>query len=221
MNRVVAATCAGLALLYVPVSAQHIEASFSAGYTASEGITVDDRVILGQLYNSVQPNSGGSYNFTVGGYIGPRWLVEFQYGHQDSKLSAEGPAVKTDVSDLSVDTYHGNFVYHFTNALAHFRPYAFVGLGATDYSFGNFLIPPTGQTGQISGNTQFSTTWGAGVKFTPIRFVGFKAALQWTPTYITSNSAGYWCDPFYGCWLVGNAQYSHQFETSGGVVFRF
>jgi hypothetical protein len=206
----------------VPIAAQHIEASFSAGYTASEGITVSDRIILGNLYNRVEPNSGGSYNFTVGGYIGPHWLAEFMYGHQSSKLSAEGPGIKTDISDLNLDTYHGNFVYDFGTFNSPIRPYAFFGLGATSYDFGTFLIPPTGQTGQIPGSTKFSTTWGAGVKIMPHNSpVGIKGAIQWTPTYITSNSAGYWCDPFYGCWLVGNAQYSHQFETSGGVVVRF
>ena len=33
---------------------------------------------------------------------------------------------------------------------------------------------------------------------------GLKATARWTPTYIKSTSAGYWCDPFYGCWLLAD-----------------
>ena len=29
------------------------------------------------------------------------------------------------------------------------------------------------------------------------------------------------CDPFWGCYVVGNAQYSNQFDVSGGIMFRF
>ena len=40
-------------------------------------------------------------------------------------------------------------------------------------------------------------------------------------TYIKSNPAGYWCDPYFGCWAVGDAQYSNQLEFAGGVTLRF
>jgi hypothetical protein len=45
--------------------------------------------------------------------------------------------------------------------------------------------------------------------------------MRWTPTYIKTDAAGWWCDPFWGCYLVGNAQYSNQFTFEGGVTFRF
>jgi len=45
--------------------------------------------------------------------------------------------------------------------------------------------------------------------------------VRWTPTYIKSDAAGWWCDPYWGCYLVGNAQYSNQFDINGGVTFRF
>lgn len=51
--------------------------------------------------------------------------------------------------------------------------------------------------------------------------VGARVGVLWTPTYIKSDAAGWWCDPFWGCYLVGNAQYSHQFDISGGITFRF
>ena len=45
--------------------------------------------------------------------------------------------------------------------------------------------------------------------------------LRWTPTYIKSDAEGYWCDPYWGCYVVGDAQYATQFDINGGVTFRF
>jgi hypothetical protein len=36
-----------------------------------------------------------------------------------------------------------------------------------------------------------------------------------------SDAAGWWCDPYWGCYVVGNAQYSNQFEFTGGLTFKF
>jgi hypothetical protein len=69
--------------------------------------------------------------------------------------------------------------------------------------------------------TRLSSTWGAGVKFYATPNVGVRFGLQWTPTYIKSNAVGWWCDPFWGCYLAGSPEYNHQFDLSGGLTFRF
>ena len=46
------------------------------------------------------------------------------------------------------------------------------------------------------------------------------AMARFTPAYIKSDPAGYWCG-FYGCYVVGDAQYANQFELSGGLSLRF
>ena len=73
----------------------------------------------------------------------------------------------------------------------------------------------------IKGQTKFSTTWGLGVKLFPARGLGLRLGARWTPTYIKSDATGWWCDPWYGCYVVGKAQYSNQFELSGGLLLRF
>ena len=92
------------------------------------------------------------------------------------------------------------------------------------------LVPPAsaastrtvaGINRSIPGETQFSTTWAAGVKLFPNPHVGVRLAMEWTPTYIKTDSVGWWCDPYWGCYLVGNAQYSNQFQFNGGVTVRF
>jgi hypothetical protein len=59
------------------------------------------------------------------------------------------------------------------------------------------------------------------VKFFPNPSFGVRFGAQWTPTYIKTDPGGYWCDPWFGCYVVGEAQYSSQWDLSGGVVFRF
>ena len=216
MVRRIAAVLAGIWLLAQPLSAQKVEISFNAGYTLSEGIQGEERNVLGLIYDRAEVNSGGSFHFTVGFYATPKAQVEFLYGRQSSKLTAQGPAPTADIADMDVSNYHGNFVYNWGEEDAKVRPFAFIGLGATSYSFGN---TPSGAS--IDGETKFSTTWGAGAKFYLAPAVGLKLTARWTPTYIKSSADGYWCDPFYGCWVLGDPDYSHQFDISGGVTIRF
>jgi hypothetical protein len=58
----------------------------------------------------------------------------------------------------------------------------------------------------ISGDTQFFSTWALGVKLNPAPHFGIRLEGQLTPTYIKSDAAGWWCDPNWGCYMVGNAQ---------------
>jgi len=50
---------------------------------------------------------------------------------------------------------------------------------------------------------------------------GIRLEGRWTPTYIKSDPEGYWCDPYWGCYTVADAEYSNQFELSGGITLRF
>jgi opacity protein-like surface antigen len=130
-----------------------------------------------------------------------------------------GGTTTVEVGDWSINSYHGYFGYNFFEDDAMVRPYILGGLGAT--SFGSVDYSTALRSGTVNGETQFSTTWGAGVKFYASPNVGARVGLQWTPTYIKSDAAGYWCDPWWGCYLVGDPQYSNAFDISGGVVFRF
>jgi len=221
MMRRVTGVCVGLLLLAVPVRAQVVEGSVSGGYTLSDGVDIDDLALLGSQFQSIEVNSGGSFNLTIGGYVTPRGIVEFMYGRQFSKMTAEGVLQKVDVSELDVDTYHVNFNYHFGGFEAPLQPFFYFGLGATHYSFGSLLVPGNPGAGNINNDTRFSTTWGLGVKYYASKNAGIRAGVRWTPTYIRNNGTTGWCDPFYGCWVGGNPDYSHQFEFSGGVVLRY
>ena len=219
MPRRIGVLIAAFILIAASVSAQGVEASVSVGYSASEGVSTSRGPLLGQAYDRLNVVSGGTFNFTFGVFLSEQAEVEFLYGRQSSRLDAEGAAPTLQVSEMNINHYMGNFVYNLGTHDTKVRPYFFGGFGATNFAFGGNLL--TGSTGSIPNDTQLSTNWGGGVKIMFAPNVGAKLGLRWTPTYMGSSTDGIWCDPFYGCWPVGQHHNVNQFETAGGVVIRF
>ena len=202
-----------------PAQAQKFEISFTGGYSTSEGITGDTIVVPGSgSFNEIQVKSGPAFGLSFGYVLESGGEVGFLWGRQMSKLGVAG-TTEVEIGDMNIDHYHGYFAYNFMPD-SNIHPYLMIGFGATDYGSVDFSTPA--RTGTVSGPVRFSTTWGAGVKaFAANGKVGFKGGIRWTPTYITSEAEGWWCDPWWGCYLVGDSKYSNQFEFAGGIVFRF
>ena len=59
------------------------------------------------------------------------------------------------------------------------------------------------------------------MKIFPSPNFGIRLEGRWTPTYIKSDPEGYWCDPYWGCYTFAEAEYSNQYELSGGIILRF
>jgi Outer membrane protein beta-barrel domain len=190
-----------------------------AGFTLSDGVSGNAFLAGdGNIYDRVDPKDGGSWGFNVGFLIGDGAEVGFLFGHEFSTLQISGTN-DLELGDLSIKNYHGYFAYNFGESDAPLRPFVFGGLGAT--SFGSVDFQTINRSGTIEGESQFSTTWGAGVKFLANGRFGGRFHLRITPTYIKTDSVGWWCDPYWGCYLVGDAQYSNQIEFAGGIVARF
>ena len=199
---------------------QRVELSVLLGWTFSDGVEGQAVPALdGNIYDRIDPQDSFKWGFDVGVYATEQVQVGFLFGQQMTKLEAGGTSTR-EIGDLNVNTYHGYVAYNLGAADSPVRPYFMGGLGAT--SFGEVSYTRlNGQTGTTTSETQFSTTWGAGVKFFASPNVGARFGLQWTPTYIKTDAVGYWCDPYWGCYLVGDAQYSNQWDISGGITFRF
>jgi hypothetical protein len=196
-----------------------VEVGGGVGWTISDGVS--GQGVLsgdGNIYNEIAPKDSISYNLRLGLLEG-NTEFGFLYGRQASKLEVAGTN-KKDIGDMAVSTYHGYFGYNWFAPDAKLRPYVFFGLGATNYAAVKF-VSALGVPRETSGETQFSTTMGFGVKAFPHSNFGFQGGMRWTPTYIKSDPGGYWCDPYWGCYTVGNAQYSNQIEFAGGVIARF
>jgi hypothetical protein len=197
-----------------------VEFSASAGYTFSDGVSGDTVVAAdGNAYNTIEPKDSFSFGFTLEFFVSPNLEVGFLYDNQKSTLQVGGTATR-DIGDVAIRNYHGIFTYNFGDASSKTRFYFMGGLGATSYGSVDYLNI-AGQAKTIDGPTKFSTTWAVGLKAYPSPKVGLRLQARWTPTYIKSDATGWWCDPYWGCYVTGNAQYSNQFELTGGLSFRF
>jgi opacity protein-like surface antigen len=203
-----------------PASAQgRVEVSGFVGWSIADG--VDGNAVIagnGQIYDTIEPEDSAVYGFTVGVLVGEGAEVGFRWAQQPTSLLISG-TTETNLGDMSINSYHGYFAYNFGDPEATTRPFVLIGMGAT--SFGSVTVNTGLRDFTTGGETQFSTTWGAGVKIFPAPKVGVRLAFEWTPTYIKTDSVGWWCDPYWGCYLVGNAQYSNSLQFNGGVTFRF
>ncbi len=203
-----------------PVAAQRVEVSGIVGWTFSDGVEGDPVLALdGNLYDTIDIKDSFSWGFGVGINATDNVEVGFLFGQQMSTLAIDGSRA-VDVGDISVNTYHPYFAYNFAPVDARIRPYIMFGMGATNYGSVDFT-GAGGTARSTQSDTQFSTTWGAGVKVYGSSNIGFRAGVQWTPTYITTDSEGWWCDPYWGCYVVGDAKYANQFTFNGGVTIRF
>ena len=207
---------------------ENFELIIDLGYTTSSGVDINATDIGGGvIVNKVTPKSGFSYGGTFNVALAEAISAGFQFSQQLSTLEGRlQVGGKEDFADLSVYNYHGIFTFHLADQDSPLRPFFLVGLGATNYSASNAGGPanlPQPGSREVESKTKFSTTWGGGVKFFPNPGIGFEFKARWTPTYIKTDPAGYWCNPFWPwqCWIVGDDQYSHQGEFGGGVVFRF
>jgi len=187
-------------------------------YTLSEGTNVNLNTGLpgGAIVNKLTPVSGLGWGFQADVLASEIFAMGFQYASQSSKLELgiQG-GQKQEITDMKVRNYHGMFTLNLGDEDAPAKPFIFLGLGATQYS------PDDVMGNSVDSRTRFSTTWGGGVKWYGTDHVGVRMTARWTPTYINTDPTGYWCSPYWGCWIVGEANYSHQFEFNGGVILRF
>ena len=188
------------------------------GYTLSEGTNVNFNAGLpgGAIVNRITPVSGLSWGFQADVLASEIFAMGFQYAAQSSKLELgiQG-GQKQEITDMKVRNYHGMFTLNLGEEDATSKPFIFLGLGATQYS------PDDIQGNGVESRTRFSTTWGGGVKWYGTDHLGVRMTARWTPTYINTDPSGYWCSPYWGCWIVGEANYSHQFEFNAGLILRF
>jgi len=195
-----------------------VEVSASAGWTFSDGVSGGTVTVAGDDFSRIDPKDSFSWNLRLGYMITHNAEVGFLYGQQASTLQISGPSRTADLGDETLHNYHGYFAYNFGES-EKVQPYVLLGLGATQ--FGSVNASFGGNARSIGGNTKFSSTWAVGVKVFPSKNVGIRLEGRWTPTYIKTDAAGWWCDPYWGCYTLGNAQYANQFELGGGLAFRF
>jgi len=156
-------------------------------------------------------------------------LFNYLFARQNSKLTLRGAtafnggqAGTVTVADMAVYNYQFPFTYNFLDSDSKVRPFLFFGLGWTQFSPGtlNSSLPAIPPGRDLQSNSQFSVAMGGGVKYFITPKFGIKGMARWTPTYVTSQADGYWCN-FYYCAVVGDLKYVNQGEFTGGLFVRF
>jgi hypothetical protein len=202
------------------LKAIHFEGSVRVGWTFADGVSASSPVTAsdGNIYNRVDPVDSMSWGFTLGVFLSRNLEAEFIFDRQSTTLEASGTRT-VEVDSLDIGTYHGAIAYNFGGEDSSVRPYFFGGLGATSYSSMSF-VGADGKAREIAGQTRLSPTFGGGVKVYRGRF-GARAEVRMTPTYIKSDTTGWWCDPYWGCYATSKSQYAGQYQMSGGLTVRF
>ena len=191
------------------LKAIHFEGSGRVGWTFADGVSASSPVTAsdGNIYNRVNPVDSMSWGFTLGMFLSRTLEVEFIFDRQPTTLEASGTRT-VEVDSLDIGNYHGAIAYNFGSGDSSVRPYFFGGLGATSYSSLSFV----GADGKASRHRRADSalsTFGGGVKVYRGRF-GARAEVRMTPTYIKSDTTGWWCDPYWGCYATSKSQYGGQ-----------
>ena len=200
-------------------SAQGVEVSGTIGWTFSDGVNGNAVAVPGVgTFDRIDPKDSWAWGLRVGVFAGDNSEIGFLYDQQPTNLEVGGTTT-VKVGDIKLHNYQGYYAFNFGHEETGVRPYVLFGLGATQY--GTVSVTATNAPREITGETRFSWTGAAGVKIYPTKALGIRLEGRWTPTYIRSNAVGWWCDPFWGCYLVGDAQYANQFKLATGISFRF
>jgi hypothetical protein len=196
-----------------------VELSGTVGWIFGDGVSGDTIVVPGVgSFNQIDPKDSASWGLRLGYMINDNNELGFLFNQQPTELELGGTDVVT-LADVSIRNYHGYWAYNFGDFDATARPYFLFGLGATQYGSVTARVGDMNQS--AGGSTRFSGSAALGLKVFPSPRFGLRVETRWTPTYIKSDAAGWWCDPYWGCYVVGDAQYANQFEISGGVTVRF
>ena len=165
--------------------------------------------------NKISMNSSISYGLTAGINFADHFGAEFLWNHQPTQAAGKlvgGGEFPTKI-DVSNNQYHGNFLFYFKPADSKFRPYALVGLGATNSS-GKLT------TGDVSA-TKFSYGLGGGLKYYFSDNIGIRVQARYAPTYLYSTNDGLWCGWYGYCWVITDSHYLNQGDITVGATFRF
>jgi len=218
---ILATMTVALAAVTVTAEEKKVELSATFGYTFSDGVSSANggiRVPGVGTFDRIDPKDSASWGVRLGYMVNEKSEIGFLYNQQATELDLGGTST-VKLGDMSVHNYHGYYAYHFMEEDAKVRPYFLIGLGATQ--FGGLTLASAGTSHNIVGSTKFSGTAGLGLKLLPSPRFGIRLEGRWTPTYIKSDASGWWCDPYWGCYVTSSAQYSNQFELSGGFILRF
>jgi hypothetical protein len=182
-----------------PAFSQDFEVTALGGYTTAGSLEHDTRTI-----EDLKLAGSSTWGASLGWFFSPHLGVEASWARVGSGVELSTAEASQEMFDVTIDQIQGSLVYQFGGTESHLRPFVTAGAGAAIF-----------RSTDIVTETKLSLGIGAGLKWLPSKRLGARLQAKYTPTYLDDTSADL-CDPFGFCqdWL-------HQFELTGGVVFRF
>ncbi len=177
------------------------------GYRSPISITAADE--NGQTVGKAHLSSGSSIGIAVGVRYEETAVIEFRWTRQntETRISAPGAALPSPF-DTRLEQYHGDFTREFILEEARMvRPFIIGSAGMTRFSW----------PGRSS--SRFSFGIGGGVKFFPVKWMGFRIQAQWLPVWVNPEVKAFACGG--GCLVVLGGKLADQGEVSFGPVFSF
>ena len=205
---------ATLVLVLLAVSTPRVAAQYKfevqpfAGYKFGGGADVAGNA-LG--ISRINVESSLAYGVTATFNPAENLGLEFLWNRQSTNASGSysgGGTYPTKVG-VTLDQFHGDFLFSLAGHGSKVEPFVLVGVGATDMH------------GAGNSTTRFSFGVGGGVKYFVSKHIGFRAQARYTPTYLYSTNGGVWCNWWGYCWVVPNDHFLQQGDVTGGIVFRF
>jgi hypothetical protein len=153
------------------------------------------------FFRRLDVQNGKTYGLAAGFLRGDHYGAEFMWAYNKADTVAQPKGGGPDVKVFTLDTnqYIGNFLIHFTRREKAVRPFVLLGVGAT-----NLHAARAG----VDSSTRLVGDLGGGVKYNFSRHLGLRLQAKWSPAFLATTKAGYWCDPVWGgCWVVGDNHY--------------
>jgi opacity protein-like surface antigen len=157
------------------------------------------------------------YGILAGVSLWDNFQAEFMWNRQPTALSAHNPndGTYTFLSNMNLDSYQADILYHFKGPDSKFRPFIVGGLGVS-----HFGLPPVNGQNPLGFSNRFSFNLGGGVKYYFTQHFGVRAELRWSPSQTTQGQTQY-CDPYYGCSPTMVTNMAEQVQANIGLIFRF
>jgi opacity protein-like surface antigen len=166
-------------------------------------------------FERIDVQNGINYGLSAGYLLGEHGSIEFlwNYNNADTVAEPRGGGTSRKLFTLDTNQYFANFLFHSSPREQKLRPFVLAGLGATNLH---------AASSDVSSITRFAFALGAGAKYNFNRRLGVRLQAKWSPTYITTTSGGFWCDPVWGgCWVVGDNHFLNEFDVTTGLTLRF
>jgi hypothetical protein len=190
--------------------AQNVELTGFVGRQMNGGLDLSTA-----FFRRIDVQNGTNYSLAAGFLRGDYYGAEFMwaYNKADTVAQPKGEGSDVKVFTLDINQYIGNFLIHFARREKAVRPFVLLGVGATSLH--------AARVG-VDGSTRLVGDLGGGVKYNFSRHLGLRLQAKWSPAYLATTKAGYWCDPVWGgCWVVGDNHYLNEFDATAGVTLRF